>query len=102
MNIYTLYIVFNMNICSFMDHGAIPIWLLSKQLIILYLFIYYVHVHACVTYIHDTCYAHIHDIVCTLIKALLFQGVRSINGRIYVAHKEMYSRATITTTNRTV
>ena len=51
-------------------------------------FYLYVHVHACVTYIHvhDTCYAHIHvhDIVCTLIKALLFQGVRSINGRIYV------------------
>ena len=55
-----------------------------------------------------TCYVHIHvhDIVCTLVKALLFQGVRSINGRIYmymyIAHKEMYTRATVATTNRTV
>ena len=47
-------------------------------------------------------HVHVHDIVCTLIKALLFQGVRSINGRIYVARKEMYTRATIATTNRTV
>ena len=43
---------------------------------------------------------------CTLVKASLFQGVRSINGRIYinmyVAHKEMYTRATVATTNRTV
>ena len=56
--------------------------------------------------IHVIAHIHVHDIVCTLIKALLFQGVRSINGRIYmymyVAHKEMYSRATIATTNRTV
>ena len=77
----------------------------ANNFIFIYLYVH-VHVHACVTYIHDTCYAHIHDIVCTLIKALLFQGVRSINGRIYmymyVAHKEMYSRATIATTNRTV
>ena len=56
--------------------------------------------------IHVIAHIHVHDIVCTLIKALLFQGVRSINGRIYmymyVAHKEMYSRATIATTNRIV
>ena len=57
----------------------------ANNFIFIYLYVH-VHVHACVTYIHDTCYAHIHvhDIVCTLIKALLFQGVRSINGRIYV------------------
>ena len=43
-----VYVQYNMNICSFMDHGAIPIWLLSKQLTILYLFIYmymYMYMH---------------------------------------------------------
>ena len=43
-NMYTCY----MNICSFKDHGAIPM-VAFKGAIFIYL---YVHVHACVTYIH--------------------------------------------------
>ena len=40
-----------MNICSFKDHGAIPMVAFkgANNFIFIYL---YVHVHACVTYIH--------------------------------------------------